>query len=123
MGELDDEVSDSEFWAAMKAEKQERGRVNRELAERDFARAVALARRSGLLLVRKSDTHYQLEPAPKGQGWLLNLYPGNQRIYSDKNRPKAPYLGWAEKGLNRDWALEDLVLLVHERLSRRRAHE
>lgn len=57
-----------------------------------------------MILKRHNDVHYLLEPA--GGAWLVNLYPGNGRVYGDRNRPeRGPYLALPER-----WTLRDAVL-------------
>lgn len=75
-------------------------RIDRAGNQFDEARACASA--AGLCLVRRGENHYQLS---KHGGWLLNLYPSNCRIYSDKNRDRAPFLDFA--GVR--WTLADVV--------------
>lgn len=77
-------------------------------AARQFDEALALAEQHGMKLVRHTDVHYQL--SVEG-GWLLNLYPSKTRIYADRNRPQAPYLGLA--GIR--WTLIDVVEAVIEK--------
>ena len=64
---------------------QEARSKRRKLAASDFEQARNLAETHGLFLVRRTDQHYQL--TPNDDGWLLNLYPGNCRLYGDTNRP------------------------------------
>lgn len=55
----------------------------------------------GMDLRKNSDTHYSLF----GDGWLLDIYPGNQRLYRPENRePRAPFLE-----LPNEWGLLDVV--------------
>ncbi len=59
---------------------------------------------AGLRLRQCGDSHYQLEPFNKK--WLQNIYPGNWRLYFDRNRPqKPPYLNLPE-----EWTLTDVVM-------------
>lgn len=65
-------------------------RARRADATREFSEACQLAEANGLRLVRHTDAHYQLVHVEKD--WLLNIYPGNGRLYSDSHR-KPPYFG------------------------------
>jgi len=65
-------------------------KTRRDQAADDFAVARQLAMKYGHSLVRRTNIHYQLSKTDKG--WLVNLYPGNQRIYADKKRPRAPFI-------------------------------
>lgn len=92
---------DYEFFSLLKKEQQQDGVKLRLMSNDTFVEARQLAAQSGMVLVQHSDVHYQL----KGQaGWLLNIYPGNQRLYHDRNRPKPPYLD-----VKLDWNLIDVV--------------
>lgn len=75
------------------AEKRERNvyrRARRADAATEFDRAAQLAEDNGFRLRRCSDAHYQLVHVAKD--WLLNVYPGNGRLYNDPHR-KPPYFG------------------------------
>jgi len=77
--------------------------VRRILAGGGFGEAKKLAKSVGLVLVKHSPVHYALRQKGKG-GWILNIYPGNRRLYHDRKRPKPPYLDLPEK-----WTLRDVV--------------
>lgn len=70
-------------------------------AASQFGQAQRDAARAGLVLIRRSQAHYQLR-AP--EGWLINIYPGNGRLYPDKKRPKPPFLR-----VPPIWTLADVV--------------
>ena len=78
--------------------------VRRDAASESFPFVRGLAEDHGLKLVCHGDAHYQLEPDTEERGWLVNIYPGNQRLYHDRNRPKAPFLD-----AGRPWTLESVV--------------
>lgn len=65
-------------------------RARRADATTEFDRAAHLAENNGFRLRKCSDAHYQLVHVEKD--WLLNIYPGNGRLYSDPHR-KPPYFG------------------------------
>lgn len=91
---------DFEPYKAIAQERAKRGGRRRRQAEADFPAAAALAERHGMTLVRHQTGHYALSDGH----WLLNLYPGNGRLYADGNRDRAPFLG-----LGGEWGLEDAV--------------
>ena len=66
------------------------GSARREIAADDFLDADNLARKHRMRLLCRSESHYQLTDGD----WLLNLYPGNCRIFTDKNHG-GPYLDFA----------------------------
>lgn len=86
----------ADVYRAMKAYRQEQASESRDLSAKLFAEASRLAKEGGMSLTRRSDAHYQLRHAQ--DGWLLNLYPGNGRVYGDRNKPRGPFLhlpdGW-----------------------------
>jgi hypothetical protein len=84
---------------AMKEERQADGVRRREHNINLFEAAKNMAQLHGLHLRQLSAVHYQLRKFG-GVGWLINLYPGNQRIYADGRR-KAPYLRIAKDELTR----------------------
>lgn len=100
--------SEAAAFAAFNAERQ------RERAERRrnecgaYASARSVAESLGMRLVQRSDVHYQLSPgvdmAMHGGAWLLNLYPGNQRLYHDRSKSRPPYLDLPDT-----WTLIDVV--------------
>lgn len=80
-----------------------RKRKAREAASKAFDEVAKLAESHDMKLRECSDAHYQLSHI--NDGWLLNLYPSNCRVYADPNKPKAPYLDLA--GVK--WSLQDVV--------------
>ena len=76
----------------------------RSAASAAFPEASELALSYGLRLLRRTDTHYQLEPANKA--WLQNIYPTNCRLYYDRNRPQQPPYIRVPRGT---WTLIDVV--------------
>ena len=67
----------------------------------DFDDARRLALQHGMRLVKVNSHTLQLHHGR----CLLHIYPGNRRLYSDKNRPKFPYLDLA--GVR--WTLTEVV--------------
>jgi len=100
MGQLYQEMRD------YRRDRRFRERVakdRRELAVEMFEDAAGIAEQAGLSLVQRTQAHYHLLPADGS--WLINLYPGNQRIYHDRNKP-GPFLRLAR---DRAWDLIDAV--------------
>ena len=94
---------DYEHYKEARRERALDGEDNREKATREFAEACKMATPLGLCLIQKSPQHYQIMPT--NRRWLLNLYPGNQRVYTDPNKPeRGPYLG-----LRIPWGLVDVI--------------
>jgi hypothetical protein len=79
--------------------------TRRKCAGHQFLEAAKLARERGLTLMQRSEQHYQLI----GPGWLLDVYPGNHRLYRPQpgrlHPKRAPYLDVRL----RDWTLLDVV--------------
>lgn len=98
---------ETNYWKQYRRHKQIDAAVRRDAEFDAFPAAQAKAEANGLRLVRKTDAHYQISPI--SFGWLLNIYPGNQRIYADRNRPDAPYLTLAATDEDRDWTLQEIV--------------
>lgn len=77
------------------------GASRRAASKEAFAAARQLAAQAGMTLVQHTEVHYGLQsPA----GWLLNIYPGNRRLYHDRQKPKPPFLK-----VRPDWTLMDIV--------------
>lgn len=97
---------DTEIFKAINRERQEDGERRRLQATVDFRQAAVVASACGLRLTRYTDQHYQLGSI--NPRWLLDIYPGNQRLYRSKvgkQAVRAPFLalGWD------DWTLIDIV--------------
>ncbi len=73
----------------------------RELNSTIYSSARALAARHGLHLIRHSEFHYSIR---KEGEFIINLWPGNQRVKADQNRGAAPFLK-----LPREWNLLHVV--------------
>lgn len=57
-------------------------------ATQQFDRARQLAANHMMTLLRHDESHYQLRHPT---GWILNIYPGNRRLYHDANN-RGPYI-------------------------------
>lgn len=84
------------FRAMDEANRAERA-DNRESAADDYHAALNKARFYGVTLKRFSDVHHQLISVKPD--WIMNVYPGNQRLLGDKNH-KPPLIQ-----LFRPWTL------------------
>lgn len=84
------------------------GEDRRSFNSRKYHAAAAKAQDYGLKLLQHSDVHYTLtlDKAGKKSTWLLNIYPGNQRLYWDRQYLKPPWLSISDM---RDWTLFDVV--------------
>lgn len=100
-----DDDFDTADYAAERAQKQKRRERNRGHAGKVFIDASTRASQRGLQLLRRSDQHYQLI----GPDWLLDVYPGNHRLYRPtpgrRYPTKAPFL----KVPYGAWTLMDVV--------------
>lgn len=90
-----------EVFRALRENRQADGSNRRLSAEEELSAAQEIASASGVELRQCSWTHYQLS-AGAGRP-LLNIYPGNRRIYSDPNRR------WPFVRVRRNWSLVDVV--------------
>lgn len=90
----------SDTYKAIKAIRKQDGQANRDDAVLKFDKARFLAEASGMTLVCHTSAHYQLSNG----SWLIDVYPGNQRVRADKQKAKAPYLD-----LPSPWTLLDVV--------------
>ena len=93
----------SDICKALKEDDRQDRAANRKQAGGEYETARFYGATHGLLLIRRTDAHYQLS----ADGWQLNLYPGNQRIYRDKTRKtRAPFV---RLDPTRCWTLTDVV--------------
>ena len=75
----------------------------RTQAKRDFREASTLAAQNGLRFSHINDVQYQLRGKTFGVSWLINVYPGNCRLYHDPQKT-APFLE-----ISSEWGLLDVV--------------
>lgn len=69
-----------------------------------FAEALLLAEQHDMVLTQHTDIHFSLTGQTKRGGtWRLNIYPSNQRLWSDTNY-RGPFLM-----VTRPWTLLDVV--------------
>lgn len=93
----------TEFWKAQRRVTRKERATRRGFAAIDFEEARLAANKCGMVLTKCSESHYQLRGGVRGD-WLINLHPGNGRVWHDRNRPKPPRLE-----LSSDWGLMDAV--------------
>lgn len=96
---------DADLWRAVRDTKATESETRRRQAREDFPAAYRLAAAHGLTLLIHTHAHYQLIHP---DGWVLNIYPGNQRLNHDANR-KGPFV--RVKG---EWTLISVVEAVIE---------
>lgn len=92
---------DYEVYKVLQAERQREGATRRAENKDLFTKARQVAAQAGLTLIQHTEVHYGLQSP---DGWLLNIYPGNRRLYHDRQRPKPPFLR-----VKPDWNLLDVV--------------
>lgn len=92
-----------ELWKDVREARMGEAMDRRLAAGSCYLRLADMARHYTLGLERHSDAHYSITHL--ATGWRLNVYPGNRRVYMDRNRARAPYLV-----LPRDWTLENVVM-------------
>lgn len=91
-----------EVFKALKQHRQQHGFNRRLQATLDYEQASGAAAQFNMQLIRHTETHYSLR---HNKGWIINLYPGNQRIFRDQNnKVHSPYLK-----LPNNWTLLDVV--------------
>lgn len=91
-------------WDEWKAAEKERKDENYRKSLAVFEQAQELAHKNGFQLHRHSPHHFALIYKVRGYTkWLWNLYPSNQRIYTDPHF-RGPFLE-----LQKPWTLLDAV--------------
>ena len=91
----------AETYRAMKQLEKQRNAARRDVAAAAFPSIRQHAAEHDLRLTRHTEAHYQL--APVDRSWILDIYPGKRRLYSDRKKV-APHLSVPE-----DWTLMDVV--------------
>lgn len=76
----------------------------RDQAEQEHSAAAALADKHDMVLLQHNPSHYQLRRP--GRKWVLNIYPGNQRLFRDRGTPGAPHIAFPA---GTTWTLIDVV--------------
>lgn len=79
---------DYEVFKILRRERSIAGGDRREVNARLFPEAQQKAAQAGMKLVQHTEVHYSLEFA----GSRLNIYPGNRRLYHDRQHKKPPFL-------------------------------
>jgi hypothetical protein len=80
---------DYEFYKTLRKDKSQEGKQRREQNVKLFAEARQKAACAGMTLEQHGDVHYALQSP---EGWRLNIYPGNLRLYYDRQYNKPPFL-------------------------------
>jgi hypothetical protein len=93
----------ADAYRAMDEDNSRRKHKRTEVARLEYQEASQLASMHGMKL-KDCGGQYNLQHQT---GWLIQLYPSNQRIYRPiKRKPGAPRI---ELPANRDWTLLDVV--------------
>jgi len=87
-----------ESWGSIREKAQHEAKGRRAHADHEFRQASAYAMAHGFELVRHTDAHYKV----KTPHFLLEVYPGNQRVY--RHNDETPYIP-----MPRPWGLMDVV--------------
>ena len=85
----------------------------RRKADAEFSDAARLAHGCDLTLKRHTEQHYSLRGAVCGDSFQLNIYPGNQRLYSQDRK-----LGYVNMAAG-PWGLFDVVNSVIDHIAKR----
>jgi len=88
-------------YTAIDAARKKLGKARRSAAGTGYPAVARRASHHGLTLLRHSSVHYQLAWP---DGGVLDIYPGNKRLYRAKGRKRAPFLK-----VPQDWILFDVV--------------
>ncbi len=88
----------------IRVEQSATNQARRAAAEATFETVAEYAWLHNLRLAQRSETHYQLTDIQLETTWILNIYPGNCRLYHDKNLPMPPFLKLGAK-----WTLRQVV--------------
>lgn len=94
---------DYDIYKVLRAERAKEGEQRRQEALKLYNAAAQLATQVGWILNCHSEVHYSLRK-PQGNSWILNIYPGNRRLYYDQNKPRGPCLKVKD-----NWNLLDIV--------------
>ncbi len=103
----------------LRAERSLARAQNREAAGEQFHEAHRLAVEYGLLLNRHTNQHYSLTKRNDSREivWHLNIYPGNRRLWWDRNHGKPPF--YLPFNLGQPWTLLDVVRAAIEAQEKR----
>jgi len=94
--------SDYEIFKQLRHNKAIEGQRSREENAALYVQAQQKAAQAGLLLKKHTNVHYSLQS--QTHGWRLNIYPGNRRLYYDRQHNKPPFLK-----VEPNWNLLDVV--------------
>lgn len=106
-----------------KGQRKARGECLRTCAISDFGEACAYSADHDMMLYRRTEVHYQLRHLTNG--WILDIYPGNQRLYRPNRKPRAPFLTLKLDDDVETWTLMDVVKAAaqHNGLGKRKDGE
>lgn len=93
---------DYEVFKLLRQERSLDGSARREVNARLYGQARQKAAQAGLVLEQHTDVHYSLQS--QMHGWRLNIYPGNRRLYHDRQHKKPPFLK-----VPPEWNLLDVI--------------
>lgn len=77
------------------------GEANRRKAAEEFPTQAERLKAAGIKLRRYDESHYSAHLPGR---WILNIYPGPQRLYGDPRHGKPPFLD-----VPSPWTLTDVV--------------
>lgn len=93
---------DYEVFKLLRKERMQDGGARRESNALLYGQAQQKASQAGMILEQHTDVHYSLQS--QTYGWRLNIYPGNRRLYHDRQHKKPPFLK-----VPPDWNLLDVI--------------
>ena len=91
-------MMDYDYYKILRKQDQLEEEKSKENSADLYVEASELAKKAGWILRKHSDIHYSIWQS--AEGWLLNFYPGNSRIFYDPNRKKGPYLKLKDEKMN-----------------------
>lgn len=92
---------DYEIYKLLRKEQFVDGASRREANALLYPKARLKAAQAGLKLEQHTDVHYSLSSS---DGWRLNIYPGNLRLYHNRDYKKPPFLK-----VPPEWNLLDVI--------------
>ena len=89
-------------YKSLKSRRKESAADHKDASTECYREAMRLADDHGMILRRLTQTHYHLRSVR--DGWLLNIYPGDQRLGRDVHLPQCPTLN-----VPQNWTVLDVV--------------
>ena len=93
---------DYKIYKDMRKLEEENKAESRQNSVNLYVEAAKLAKQVGWILRKHTDAHYSLWES--AEGFLLNIYPGNERLYYDYKKKKGPFLK-----LEINWNILDVI--------------